>query len=399
MKSKNYASVLSRPIENESGLKRALEMKRLDILGEMRESGLRGRGGAGFPTGAKWNFAALAQDPEKLVICNADEGEPGTFKDRVLLSDQCDLVIEGMTIAARAIGASQGVIYLRGEYEYLRRHIEIVIQARRDAGLLGPDILGRENFSFDVRLHMGAGAYVCGEETALIESMDGHRGEPRNRPPFPVNTGYMGHPTVVNNVETYALAARVLAMGAETFSAIGPSSSTGTKLFSVSGDCTQPGVYELPLGISIEELLEEVGGTGAKAVQVGGASGVCLPQSQFKRKLAFNDISTGGSVIVFGQHRDMLKVALNFMEFFEEESCGQCSPCRIGNRVLLEGIHSLDAGTCTLAHLEDLKALGETMQQASKCGLGQSSPNAFLSTVEHFKDEILARRTGLAEAK
>ncbi len=399
MKNKNYASVLSRPIEKESGLKRALEMKRLDILGEMRESGLRGRGGAGFPTGAKWNFAALAQDSEKLVICNADEGEPGTFKDRVLLSEQCDLVIEGMTIAARAIGAAQGVIYLRGEYEYLRRHIEIVIQARRDAGLLGAKILGTENFSFDVRLHMGAGAYVCGEETALIESMDGHRGEPRNRPPFPVNTGYMGHPTVVNNVETYALAARVLAMGAETFSAIGPSSSTGTKLFSVSGDCTQPGVYELPLGISIEELLEEVGGSGAKAVQVGGASGVCLPRSQFKRKLAFNDISTGGSVIVFGQERDMLKVALNFMEFFEEESCGQCSPCRIGNRVLLEGIHSLDAGTCTLAHLEDLKALGETMQQASKCGLGQSSPNAFLSIVEHFKDEILARRTGLAEAK
>jgi [NiFe] hydrogenase diaphorase moiety large subunit len=399
MKNKNYASVLSRPIEKESGLKRALEMKRLDILGEMRESGLRGRGGAGFPTGAKWNFAALAQDSEKLVICNADEGEPGTFKDRVLLSEQCDLVIEGMTIAARAIGAAQGVIYLRGEYEYLRGHIEIVIQARRDAGLLGAKILGTENFSFDVRLHMGAGAYVCGEETALIESMDGHRGEPRNRPPFPVNTGYMGHPTVVNNVETYALAARVLAMGAETFSAIGPSSSTGTKLFSVSGDCTQPGVYELPLGISIEELLEEVGGSGAKAVQVGGASGVCLPRSQFKRKLAFNDISTGGSVIVFGQERDMLKVALNFMEFFEEESCGQCSPCRIGNRVLLEGIHSLDAGTCTLAHLEDLKALGETMQQASKCGLGQSSPNAFLSIVEHFKDEILARRTGLAEAK
>ncbi len=399
MKNKNYASVLSRPIEKESGLKRALEMKRLDILGEMRESGLRGRGGAGFPTGAKWNFAALAQDSEKLVICNADEGEPGTFKDRVLLSEQCDLVIEGMTIAARAIGAAQGVIYLRGEYEYLRRHIEVVIQARRDAGLLGAKILGTENFSFDVRLHMGAGAYVCGEETALIESMDGHRGEPRNRPPFPVNTGYMGHPTVVNNVETYALAARVLAMGAETFSAIGPSSSTGTKLFSVSGDCTQPGVYELPLGISIEELLEEVGGSGAKAVQVGGASGVCLPRSQFKRKLAFNDISTGGSVIVFGQERDMLKVALNFMEFFEEESCGQCSPCRIGNRVLLEGIHSLDAGTCTLAHLEDLKALGETMQQASKCGLGQSSPNAFLSIVEHFKDEILARRTGLAEAK
>jgi [NiFe] hydrogenase diaphorase moiety large subunit len=399
MNNKNYASVLSRPIEKESGLKRALEMKRLDILGEMRESGLRGRGGAGFPTGAKWNFAALAQDPEKLVICNADEGEPGTFKDRVLLSEQCDLVIEGMTIAARAIGAAQGVIYLRGEYEYLRRHIEIVIQARRDAGLLGAKILGTENFSFDVRLHMGAGAYVCGEETALIESMDGHRGEPRNRPPFPVNTGYMGHPTVVNNVETYALAARVMAMGAETFSAIGPSSSTGTKLFSVSGDCTQPGVYELPLGISIEELLEEVGGTGAKAVQVGGASGVCLPQNQFKRKLAFDDISTGGSVIVFGQDRDMLKVALNFMEFFEEESCGQCSPCRIGNRILLEGIHSLDAGTCTLAHLEDLKALGETMQQASKCGLGQSSPNAFLSIVEHFKDEILARRTSLAEAK
>jgi [NiFe] hydrogenase diaphorase moiety large subunit len=267
-----------------------------------------------------------------------------------------------------------------------------VIARREKANLLGERILGLDGFDFTVRVHMGAGAYVCGEETALIESLEGHRGEPRNRPPFPVNTGYLGHPTCVNNVETLALAARVIALGAEAFAKVGPASSTGTKLFSVSGDCAHPGVYEFPMGISIEDLLREVGGEDAKAVQVGGASGTCVPRSAFTRRLAFDDASTGGSIIVFGPGRDMLRVARNFMEFFDEESCGQCTPCRSGNRVLLEGISKLEQGCCSLSHLQELQALGETMQLASKCGLGQSSPNAFLSIVEHFKDEILARQ-------
>jgi len=393
MSGKNHPSILFRESRPDEGLKKALGMKRVEIIAMVRESGLRGRGGAGFPTGTKWNFAALAQDEVKYIVCNADEGEPGTFKDRVLLTERADLVLEGMTIAGRAVGAKEGIIYLRGEYDYLRRHLEAVIARREKDGLLGDDILGTQGFTFRVHVHMGAGAYVCGEETALIESLEGHRGEPRNRPPFPVNTGYMGHPTVVNNVETFALAARVLALGAETFAKVGPASSTGTKLFSVSGDCLKPGVYELPMGITIEELLREVGGEDAKAVQVGGASGTCVPRKAFNRRLAFDDASTGGSIIVFGPQRDMLRVARNFMEFFDEESCGQCTPCRSGNRVLLEGIAKLEQGTCSLSYLGELKALGESMQLASKCGLGQSSPNAFLSIVEHFKDEILARQT------
>lgn len=391
MSTKNYTSILYREVKAEEGLRKALDMKRIKLISEIRESGLKGRGGAGFPTGVKWNFAALVKDPEKYVVCNADEGEPGTFKDRVLLTEKPNLVLEGMTIAGRAIGSKSGIIYLRGEYEYLLAHLEAVIQKRRDAGLLGDTIMGNAEFSFDIVVRMGAGAYVCGEETALIESLEGHRGEPRNRPPFPVNTGYLGHPTVVNNVETFALAARVLSLGAEVFAKVGPNSSTGTKMFSISGDCKHPGVYEFPMGLTIEELLHEVGGEDAKAVQVGGASGVCVPRGGFNRKLAFDDVSTGGSIIVFGKQRDMLRVAKNFMEFFDEESCGQCTPCRSGNRVLLEGIRKLEQGTCSLSYLEELKALGETMQLASKCGLGQSSPNAFLSIMEHFKDDILAR--------
>jgi len=392
MSLKNHNSILFRDGRPDEGLRKAVTMKRVDIITAVRESGLKGRGGAGFPTGVKWNFAALAQDPVKFVVCNADEGEPGTFKDRVLLADKADLVLEGMAIAGRAIGAKEGIIYLRGEYDFMRRHLEEVIARREAEHLLGERILGVDGFDFTVRVHMGAGAYVCGEETALIESLEGHRGEPRNRPPFPVNTGYLGHPTCVNNVETLALAARVIALGAEAFAKVGPASSTGTKLFSVSGDCARAGVYEFPMGITIEDLLREVGGEEAKAVQVGGASGTCVPRKSFGRRLAFDDASTGGSIIVFGPQRDMLRVARNFMEFFDEESCGQCTPCRSGNRVLLEGIGKLEQGTCSLAHLQELKALGETMQLASKCGLGQSSPNAFLSIVEHFKDEILARQ-------
>ena len=244
---------------------------------------------------------------------------------------------------------------------------------------------------------MGAGAYVCGEETALIESLEGHRGEPRNRPPFPVNTGFLGQPTVVNNVETLASVSAILAKGAAWFKAIGTEKSAGFKLFSVSGDCGAPGVYEFPLGITVAALLEKVGGTGAKAVQIGGASGVCVPASEFGRRIAFEDVATGGSIIVFGQGRDMLHVAKNFMEFFVEESCGQCTPCRAGNAKLLEGIEMLERGACSSAYLRELLNLCETMQLASKCGLGQSSPNAFVSIVTHFQDEILGR-TALGRA-
>ena len=376
------------------GLAAAMAKSRADIIGEVSAANLRGRGGAGFPTGTKWNLAAAARVYDggaKYVVCNADEGEPGTFKDRVLLLDYADLVFEGMTIAARAIGATRGILYLRGEYVYLRPHLEGVLARRRHGGLLGADILGAGSFTFDIEIRMGAGAYVCGEETALIESLEGHRGEPRNRPPFPVNTGFLGQPTVVNNVETLASVSAILANGAAWFKAIGTEKSAGFKLFSVSGDCAQPGVYEFPLGVTVEALLEKVGGSGAKAVQIGGASGVCVPASGFGRRIAFEDAATGGSIIVFGPGRDMLHVAKNFMEFFVEESCGQCTPCRAGNAKLLEGIELLERGACSSAYLKDLLALCETMQLASKCGLGQSSPNAFVSIMTHFQDEILGR--------
>jgi [NiFe] hydrogenase diaphorase moiety large subunit len=378
-------------IDANAGLDKALNMSRADVIGQITESGLKGRGGAGFPTGVKWNLCAAAKNSPKFVVCNADEGEPGTFKDRVLLTDHPDLVFEGMTIAAFAIGAEKGLIYLRGEYTYMRKHLEAALAKRRDAGLLGNDIKDKQGFNFDIEIRMGSGAYVCGEETALIESLEGHRGEPRNRPPFPVDTGFNGQPTVVNNVETLAWVPCIMAKGAGWFKSVGTDKSTGFKLFSVSGDCDKPGVYELPLGISIQELLDEVGAQNARAVLIGGASGRCVPSSDFDRKLAYEDVPTGGSVMVFGPGRDMLDIAENFLEFMCEESCGQCTPCRVGNVKLLEGVRMLQDGKCSAAYLDELVGLGQTMQISSKCGLGQSSANAFLSIVEHFPDDIMGR--------
>jgi [NiFe] hydrogenase diaphorase moiety large subunit len=378
-------------VEPDAGLKAALARSRAEVIAEIGNSGLRGRGGAGFPVAVKWNLCAAAKSDEKYVVCNADEGEPGTFKDRVILAEYADLVFAGMTIAARAIGARKGILYLRGEYAYLRPHLEEALTRRRQKKLLGTGILGHGDLAFDVEIRMGSGAYVCGEETALIESLEGQRGEPRNRPPFPVDTGFQGRPTVVNNVETLAWAACILEKGAAWFKKIGTPKSSGLKLFSVSGDCARPGVYEFPLGITVAQLLKETGGEGAKAVVVGGASGHCVPASEFQRTLAFEDVATGGSIIVLGPKRDMLAVARNFLEFFADESCGQCTPCRIGTARLLEGVELLAKGRCSMHYLQELCRLGETMQLASKCGLGQSSPNAFLSIVKHFRDELLGR--------
>ncbi len=374
-----------------AGLKAALQKSRADIIGEISASGIKGRGGAGFPVGVKWNLCAAARGDRKYVVCNADEGEPGTFKDRAILRAHADLVFEGMTIGGYVVGAKEGILYLRAEYTYLRPELEAVLAKRREAGLLGAAVGGKQGFDFDIRIQMGAGAYVCGEETALIESLEGHRGEPRNRPPFPVDTGFLGRPTIVNNVETLAWVACILQKGGAWFKAVGTDKSTGLKIFSVSGDCARPGVYEFPFGVSVASLLEAVGGEEAKAVQVGGASGHCVPAAEFNRTIAYEDVATGGSIIVFGPHRDMLEVAGNFLEFFVEESCGQCTPCRIGNVKLLEGVELLREGLCPMQYLNELCALGETMQVASKCGLGQSSPNAFLSIVKHFKDEIMGR--------
>jgi [NiFe] hydrogenase diaphorase moiety large subunit len=375
----------------EVGLKKSLEMNRADVIGAIRDSGMKGRGGAGFPTGTKWNFAAAARGDHKYVVCNADEGEPGTFKDRVILSEWPDLVFEGMTIAGYAIGADEGIVYLRGEYTYLRKHLEDCLAKRREANLLGEKIQGKDDFSFDIHIHMGSGSYVCGEETALIESLEGHRGEARNRPPFPVNTGLNGMPTIVNNVETFAWASAILANGPEWFKDVGTDKSTGPKMLSISGDVTNPGVYEFPMGTTVREVLDAAGAENAKAVVVGGASGHFVPASDFSREISYEDVATGGSVIVFGSDRDMLDAAENFLEFFVDESCGQCTPCRIGNIKLLEGVRLLKNGECSTKYLHELCELGESMQASSKCGLGQSSPNAFLSIVKNFRQEILGR--------
>ncbi len=387
VKTERTGPVLFSAYKRGEGIKKALKEKREDILFEIKDSGLKGRGGAGFPTSTKWMLTAAAKADKKFIVCNADEGEPGTFKDRVLLMEYPDLVFEGMVIGGYTVGAKVGIVYLRAEYEYMLEQLENYLSNMREDNLLGEGILGTD-FSFDISIRLGSGAYVCGEETALIESLEGNRGEPRNRPPFPVNTGYMGYPTSVNNVETLAAVPHIITKGGSWFKNHGTDKSTGSKLFSVSGDCEKPGVYELPWGISINELLELVGATNTKAVQVGGASGTCIPKSQFDRKFGYEDIPTGGSVIIFNESRNMLHVLKNFMEFFVEESCGQCTPCRIGNVKLLEGINMIERGDFTFKYINTLKELGKTMQVASKCGLGQSSPNAFISILENFKDEI-----------
>lgn len=385
---KRTGPVLFSEYKRGEGIKKALSGSREDILFDLKNSGLKGRGGAGFPTSTKWMITAAALADKKFLVCNADEGEPGTFKDRVLLLEYPELVFDGMVIGGYTTGAQTGIVYLRGEYEYTLEYLEDYLIKMREDKFLGKKILGKEGFNFDISIRLGSGAYVCGEETALIESLQGHRGEPRNRPPYPVNTGYMGYPTSVNNVETLASVPHIVLKSGNWFRHFGTDKSTGSKLFSVSGDCERPGVYELPWGTSIQQLLKIVEAKNTKAVQVGGASGICIPKSQFNRVLAFEDAATGGSVIVFNETRDMVKILKNFLEFFVEESCGQCTPCRIGNVKLLECVEKIEKGEFTFSYLNTIKDLGKTMQVASKCGLGQSSPNSFLSILENFKDEI-----------
>ncbi len=372
-----------------TALKKALDIGRSESIAEIRESNLKGRGGAGFPTGVKWNLAAVAVDKEKYIICNADEGEPGTFKDRVLLDEYPELVFEGMVIAAYAVGANKGFLYLRGEYKSFLPQLEKKLKEMRTENYLGKNILNKENFDFDIEIRLGSGSYVCGEETALIESLEGYRGEARNKPPFPANVGYNGHPTVLNNVETFATVPHIIDKGSKWFKSIGTEKSSGTKLLSISGDCKKPGVYEVPFGITIKKILEMVNAIDTKAVQVGGASGHCVSKKDFGRQISYEDLNTGGSIIVFNNKRNMLDIAENFLEFFKEESCGQCTPCREGIPVLLEGVRMLRKGECTHEYLDDLLSLSETMKLASKCGLGQSSPNAFVDIIKTFKDEYV----------
>ncbi|MBI5403367.1 MAG: iron hydrogenase [Ignavibacteriae bacterium] len=392
MKKDRKGLVLFSGYKRGDGIKRALEIGRENILFELKSSKLKGRGGAGFPTATKWMLTAAAISEEKFLVCNADEGEPGTFKDRVLLMEYPELVFDGMVIGGYTIGAKEGIVYLRGEYEYMLKTLEDYLEQMRKDKLLGDKILGISDFNFDIKIRLGAGAYVCGEETALIESLEGCRGESRNRPPYPVNTGYNDRPTSVNNVETLASVPHIVIKGGDWYTKHGTDKSSGSKLLSISGDCKKPGVYELPWGTTVREVLKIVDAEDSKAVQIGGASGVCVPVSQFDRKLGYEDIATGGSIMIFNKNRDMLHILKNFMEFFVEESCGQCTPCRIGNVKLLEGVEMLEKGEFTFEYIEKLIELGKTMQISSKCGLGQSSPNSFITILENFKDEILNKR-------
>lgn len=381
---RHAGAVLLGPVPDNAGLKKALDLTPVQIVDAVEASGLRGCGGAGFSTGKKWRFAASAPAERRYVLCNADEGEPGTFKDRVLLTERPHLLVEGMTIAARAVGAAEGIIYLRGEYVYLRDLLEQVLEERRAQGLLGRGIMGVDGFDFDLRIQMGAGAYICGEEGALISSCEGLPGEPKTRPPFPVTRGYLGYPTVVNNVETFCNVARIMDRGAAWFFAMGRDGSHGTKLFSVSGDCINPGVYELPYGLQVRELLEMVGGEDAAAVQVGGPSGTMIARDSFDRRLAFDDLATGGAIIVFSGERNILEIVEYYMSFFVHESCGYCTPCRVGNVFLQKAIGKFRKGLANPEDIEYLKDLSATIIETSRCGLGMTSPNPILTTLENF---------------
>jgi [NiFe] hydrogenase diaphorase moiety large subunit len=385
------AEVIFAGYEPGAGLRKALAQTPQEVIRELKTARLRGRGGAGFPTGMKWEFTRRSSGDRRYVLCNADEGEPGTFKDRVLLTERAAMVLEGMAAAGYAIGSDTGILYLRAEYAYLLRHLEALLAELRDRGLLGRDICGRKGFDFDVRIQMGAGAYVCGEESALISSCEGLRGDPKNRPPFPAQKGYLQSPTTVNNVETFCCVARILEKGSGWFAGIGSQGSPGTKLLSVSGDVKSPGVYEVPFGIRLGEFLKMCGADDAAAVQVGGPSGQMVDPTQFHRRIEYDDLATGGSVMVFNAERDVIDIVHRFAEFFAEESCGYCTPCRVGNALMLERLEKILDGNgepCDLAYLEDL---GRTMKVTSRCGLGQTAGNPVLTSLENFK-EVYERR-------
>jgi [NiFe] hydrogenase diaphorase moiety large subunit len=364
-------------------LEATLKRKPLDIINELIDSGLRGRGGAGFPTGLKWKFTAEQKSKEKYVICNADEGEPGTFKDREILIKVPRKVLSGMGICAKAIGAKKGYIYLRAEYKYLIPQLEKELK-------MFHEYCKKFKFDFNIEIRTGAGAYVCGEESALFESMEGRRGEPRNKPPYPTTSGFMGKPTVINNIETLVTAQMIFRIGAKEYKKLGTTDSRGSKLFCVSGDAKKEGIFELELGMTLNDFVEEFGDGDTKAVQVGGASGFCVPRKKFKETiLGFEGIPTGGSMKLFNSSRSMYNVLHNYLDFFSEESCGQCTPCRIGCQQLLIGIQAVKAGKRTPAYLDQLLKLTENMRLTAKCGLGQSVANSFSTIVNNFKEEMI----------
>lgn len=379
-------------------LKRCLKASPEEVIAAISQSELSGRGGAGFPTGLKWRLCREASGDTKYVICNADEGEPGTFKDRVLLTCSPKEVFMGMLIAAYAIGAREGIIYLRAEYIYLKDYLGKQLQELLDAGLLGRNILGRKGFHFDIRIQMGAGSYVCGDESALIESCEGKRGTPRIKPPFPVQQGYLGMPTSVNNVETLAAVTRIMEEGADWFKSMGTSGSTGTRLLSVAGDCDQPGVYEIEWGVSLNEVLTMVGARDPWAVQLSGPAGECVSvERDGESLLECGDLSCSGSVMIFNRSRDLLDIVKDFMQFFVNESCGICTPCRAGNIELHKKVERVIAGRACQRDLDEVVSWGNLVRSTSRCGLGETSSNPILTTLEKFPEiyqEKLVQQAG-----
>lgn len=366
----------------------------------MKKSGLRGRGGGGFPTGIKWEIAASNKADQKYVVCNADEGDPGAFMDRSILEGDPHTIVEAMAICGYCIGASKGLVYIRAEYPLAIKRLQVAIKQAREYGLLGEGILGT-NFAFDIELRYGAGAFVCGEETALIHSMEGHRGEPTVKPPFPAESGYLGKPTNVNNVETFANVPVIYLKGADWFASIGTTKSKGTKVFALAGKINNVGLIEVPMGITLREVIYEIGGgikdgKKFKAVQTGGPSGGCLTDKHLDTPIDFDNLIAAGSMmgsggmIVMDEDDCMVSVAKFYLEFTVEESCGKCAPCRIGNKRLHEMLEKICSGKGTMEDLEYLKNLSRVIKDTALCGLGQTSPNPVLSTIEHFYDEYVA---------
>ena len=360
------------------------EMTPEDVTNEIKASGLRGRGGAGFPCGIKWEGARKAPGDEKYVICNADEGEVGTFKDRYILERDPFTLVEAMAIAGYAIGAKQCYIYLRAEYHHLFDLLQDAVNQARQY---------LDNFNIEIR--EGAGAYICGEESALMDSIEGKRGEARYRPPFPTTSGLWGKPTIINNVETLMNIPQIILNGAEWFSQMGTERSKGTKVFSVSGDVENPGVYELVLGSPLRELVEELASAkNVKMIQIGGATGRILPYEKIDTPLAFEAVLGAGAVTVYNASRDVIDIVYRTMEFLAEESCGKCTPCRQGTEVIVEILERFNQGEGSKKEIKDLEDLSSAMMLSSLCGLGQAAPNAIIDTLQHFRDAYESRVTG-----
>ncbi|MCQ2309164.1 MAG: NADH-quinone oxidoreductase subunit NuoF [Bacteroidales bacterium] len=375
------------------------EMTPQDVIDLVTKSGLRGRGGAGFPTGVKWGLCAKNKADQKYVICNADEGDPGAFMDRSIMEGDPNSIIEAMAICGYAIGASKGLVYIRAEYPLAIHRLQVAIAQAREIGLLGDDILG-SGFNFDIELRYGAGAFVCGEETALIHSMEGKRGEPTLKPPFPAVSGYMGKPSNVNNVETFANIPIIITKGAEWFSSIGSEKSKGTKVFALAGQINNVGLIEVPMGTTLRDIIFEIGGgikggRKFKAVQTGGPSGGCLTEKHLDTAIDYDSLMAAGSMmgsggmVVMDDTSCMVAIAKFYLEFTCEESCGKCSPCRIGNKRMLEILTKITEGNGTMEDLQELRNLAAVIKDTALCGLGQTSPNPVLSTLDNFWDEYV----------